>query len=493
MTFDTWASSRHRLVPVLVLFFSSCALPRAGTNAESGVVVPADGGDSSVRDSGTICAPPGCNDGNICTDDLCAAAGCEHVPNNQGCDDGVFCNGFDSCADGACQPGSGDPCAAPTICNESRHACQGCNVDSDCPADNTPEWTVCDFGGSPCALNGTRTRTVTTYACDLATHECQETMTPEMGPCTRAASDTNGTSCSVGPAAGLCQGGACCAGCLEGSSCAPGTSDSQCGAAGASCVSCGGGATHCVAGACVECRAQGDCNDGNPCTNDACTGGSCTHSNNTASCNDANACTTGDVCAGGSCSGTAMACGDGNAYTIDACSGGACTHTCTTCTSGAICVVGTATAACGMGGGACANCNDGNPCTADGCSGARACTNVNLADGTACPTGVCLSGVCGGCTGNRDCLDPAAPQCDTGTGSCGPCGGAGPCGHFTSPTLPFCLLPAGECIASCGSGCKHRSLNICYAGTANAFCGSGGAVCADCTALGQTCNGGSCM
>jgi len=34
MTFDTWASSRHRLVPVLVLFFSSCALPRAGTNAE---------------------------------------------------------------------------------------------------------------------------------------------------------------------------------------------------------------------------------------------------------------------------------------------------------------------------------------------------------------------------------------------------------------------------------------------------------------------------
>src|SRR6185369_9909132 len=45
-----------------------------------------------------------------------------------------------------------------------------------------------------------------------------------------------------------------------------------------------------------------NCNDSNPCTDDACaplTG--CSHVNNTISCNDGNICTTGDHCVGGTC------------------------------------------------------------------------------------------------------------------------------------------------------------------------------------------------
>jgi glucose/arabinose dehydrogenase len=58
------------------------------------------------------------------------------------------------------------------------------------------------------------------------------------------------------------------------------------------------------AGAAVECVDDAGCNDNNPCTDDVCFANACLHLNNTNPCNDGVACTTGDVCAGGVCSGT---------------------------------------------------------------------------------------------------------------------------------------------------------------------------------------------
>ena len=47
------------------------------------------------------------------------------------------------------------------------------------------------------------------------------------------------------------------------------------------------------------------CNDNNPCTNDSCDPASgCVFTNNTAACDDNDPCTIGDVCGGGSCTGT---------------------------------------------------------------------------------------------------------------------------------------------------------------------------------------------
>ena len=64
----------------------------------------------------------------------------------------------------------------------------------------------------------------------------------------------------------------------------------------------------CAGGVCVGGPAP-NCDDANPCTNDSCnTGTGCVHANNTASCSDANLCTTGDVCSGGTCSGTPVSC-----------------------------------------------------------------------------------------------------------------------------------------------------------------------------------------
>jgi len=67
----------------------------------------------------------------------------------------------------------------------------------------------------------------------------------------------------------------------------------------------------CSGGACVS-GAVLNCNDGNACTDDSCSGATgCVHLNNTASCSDGSLCTTGDVCSGGTCSGTAVVCPGG--------------------------------------------------------------------------------------------------------------------------------------------------------------------------------------
>ena len=72
--------------------------------------------------AGQVCA----SDGNPCTSDVCDALGtCTHPnePNGTDCSDGLFCNGQESCQDGACQ--GTPPC--PLLCDEATAACvTGC-------------------------------------------------------------------------------------------------------------------------------------------------------------------------------------------------------------------------------------------------------------------------------------------------------------------------------------------------------------------------------
>jgi len=51
------------------------------------------------------------------------------------------------------------------------------------------------------------------------------------------------------------------------------------------------------------CSVDEDCDDGDPCTDDACVAGSCEHSANAVPCDDGDPCTAGDTCADGSCAG----------------------------------------------------------------------------------------------------------------------------------------------------------------------------------------------
>lgn len=77
--------------------------------------------ETGTCQSGT---PVNCNDGVACTSDTCnePSGTCSHTPNNGACDDGQFCNGAETCnATLGCQAGS-DPCA-PEPCNESNDTC----------------------------------------------------------------------------------------------------------------------------------------------------------------------------------------------------------------------------------------------------------------------------------------------------------------------------------------------------------------------------------
>jgi hypothetical protein len=67
-----------------------------------------------------------CNDGVACTTDACTEPGgtCGYTPNNAACDDGLFCNGSETCnATLGCQAGS-DPCPGLT-CDETNNVCIG--------------------------------------------------------------------------------------------------------------------------------------------------------------------------------------------------------------------------------------------------------------------------------------------------------------------------------------------------------------------------------
>ena len=93
--------------------------------------------------------PGDCDDGNECTADRCApddggadADGCIHVPNDDPCNDGVFCNGPDRCSGGVCGVHGGDPCIGGPECADT------CNeAAANCFA---PAGTPCTDDGNVC-------------------------------------------------------------------------------------------------------------------------------------------------------------------------------------------------------------------------------------------------------------------------------------------------------------------------------------------------------
>ncbi len=95
---------------------------------------------------------PDCDDGVGCTDDSCneGTDSCDNVANNANCDDGAFCNGAETCDPALdCQAGT-PPCGGGQTCNEQDDICEGganAQLESDC-------LTV---GGSATTVNLTNT------------------------------------------------------------------------------------------------------------------------------------------------------------------------------------------------------------------------------------------------------------------------------------------------------------------------------------------------
>ncbi len=100
---------------------------------------------------------PDCGDGVSCTTDFCDDKGgaCRHVPDDAACDDGLFCTGTETCdADLGCRPGT-DPCDG-AACDEAGDACPECVVDADCDDGRfcngfeTCDEGACRAGSDPC-------------------------------------------------------------------------------------------------------------------------------------------------------------------------------------------------------------------------------------------------------------------------------------------------------------------------------------------------------
>ncbi len=167
--------------------------------------------------SGRLCTVEGCEgclDEERCQsgedDDCdglidCADPDCEGAR----CDDGVWCNGDEVCAEGTCFSAEDSRCERPELCDERRALCLECLEDDDCGEPTYGTWSACSFG-SRCAESGTRTRTVTRSRCVDNSCGPPAELAPENRNCER---DTEGDACG---GTSRCFGGECQARCSTG-------------------------------------------------------------------------------------------------------------------------------------------------------------------------------------------------------------------------------------------------------------------------------------
>ncbi|MEM7585221.1 MAG: hypothetical protein AAF560_17660 [Acidobacteriota bacterium] len=117
-----------------------CAFRFPTCGAPPGCTVDADCDDglfcngAETCDTGTgICqagTPVDCDDGVSCTNDSCNEGTdmCDNVADDSNCDDGLFCNGAETCDPvNDCQAGT-NPCAPGQTCNEASDICVGGGV-----------------------------------------------------------------------------------------------------------------------------------------------------------------------------------------------------------------------------------------------------------------------------------------------------------------------------------------------------------------------------
>jgi beta-lactamase superfamily II metal-dependent hydrolase len=109
-----------------------------------------DCADADVCNGAEICVagscvpgtPLTCDDGNVCTDDSCnPTSGCATSNNTASCSDANVCNGAETCAAGACVPGTPLTCDDGNVCTDD-----SCNPTSGCATSNNT--ASCDDGNA---------------------------------------------------------------------------------------------------------------------------------------------------------------------------------------------------------------------------------------------------------------------------------------------------------------------------------------------------------
>ncbi len=348
--------------------------------------------------------PPNCNDGVSCTDDACdeATDSCTHAPDNSVCDDNLHCNGVETCdAVSDCQSGTPPNCDDGVACTVD--ACDEVNDTCSHAADDS----LCDDG---LYCNGAE-------SCS-ATAGCQAGTAPNCDDgiaCTVDSCDESGDACVNAPDQGACDDGNSCTddACVPGTGCVFTPDDSNSCSDGAYC----NGLELCVAGVCLA--GNDPCHDGVGCTVDACdeAADTCSNTPDNSLCSDGFYCNGNETCDPlNDCqAGTAVDCG----HVDDQCNVGACDEALDTCVAqpanenqpcvdGLFCTVGEVCTGGSCGGGTARDCGDGVGCTVDTCDdNADQC--VNTADHSLCDNGEY-------CDGSETC-DPVN-DCQPGSNPC---------------------------------------------------------------------------
>jgi len=167
------------------------------------------------------------------------------------------------------------------------------------------------------------------------------------------------------------------------------------------------------------------CDDGFACTRDECDPavGCLRLPNDGQSCNDGNDCTSADQCAGTECRGSAIAgccasdtdCDDTDPCTNDACFLGRCQDVARSCAVDDKCVAGFCSV---EGGGVCdtteVSCDDANVCTDDGCDPVFGCTHVATTNPPEAVEASCADASDNDCDGAVDGADVDCYRCGDG-------------------------------------------------------------------------------
>jgi hypothetical protein len=405
-------------------------------------------------------APPSCDDAVVCTADSCDPVGdlCVNAPDDAACDDGQFCNGVETCdAVLDCQGGPSVDCGDGVGCTAD-----SCNESTD-SCDNTADDALCDDG---VFCNGTET-------CDAGL-DCQGGTPPSCDDavvCTADTCDPVGNACVNAPDDAACDDGVFC-----------------------------NGAETCDAGLDCQAGAPPTCDDAVVCTADSCdpVGDACVNAPDDAVCDDGQFCNGVETCdAALDCQGgAAIDCGDGVGCTTDSCNESidSCDNTAddALCDDGVFCNgAETCHATVDCQGGTPPICDDVEICTDDSCDPVGdACQNVfDPTNDPSCTVPVCGDGFLQGAeecddgnTAPGDCcsatctFEVAGSSCDDGQfcnlgetcDGAGVCGGGSPlsCGDGVGCTVDSCDEVADACVnspddASCGDGVFCNGAELC--------------------------------
>lgn len=154
-----------------------CGAPECNTNPDCDDGLFCNGAETCVSGNCQAGTPSNCNDGIACTTDSCneATDSCDHAPNHGSCNDGLFCNGTETCnVSTGCQAGTAPNCddgiaCTTDSCNEGTDSCDHTANNAACDdglycngAETCNLSTGCVAGTDPCAPD----------PCDEATDTC---------------------------------------------------------------------------------------------------------------------------------------------------------------------------------------------------------------------------------------------------------------------------------------------------------------------------------